>query len=67
MKLLIGLRVIKEHGIVNSIPVTLDMDIAAEKSHKLYVEHLKQEELKKLQKAFEKQWQVEKKRLHENL
>ena len=40
---------------------------AVEKSHELYVEHLKQEKLKKQQNTIEKQEQVEKKRKLEDL
>ena len=50
----IGMRAnkaaIKECGIVKSIPVTLDMIKATEKSHQLYVQHLKHELLKKHQR-----------------
>ena len=58
---LIELRAIKECGSVNNIPVTPDMVKAAKTSHQLYVQHLKQEQLKKWQKAIEKQEQAGKK------
>ena len=60
-KTLVGLRVITEYGNVDNIPVTLNVVKAAEKSHLLYEEHLKQEQLKKQQKAIKKQEQVKKK------
>ena len=68
---LIGLRAIKtaikECGSVNNIPVTLDMVKTAEKLHQLYEEHLKEEQLKKQQRANEKQEQVNKKRKLEEM
>ena len=56
---------IKEFGSVNNISVTFDMVKAAEESCQLYVEHLKQEQLKKKQKAVKKQEQAEKRELRE--
>ena len=68
---LIGLRAmepaIKECGSVSNIAVTLDMVKATEKSYQLYVENLKQEQLKKWQKAIKKPEQVEKKRKLEEM
>ena len=61
-----GLRVIKcainEYGGVTKVPITLDMVSAAERSHSIYKQHMREEESKKKKKEKEKEEIEERKR-----
>ena len=61
-----GLRAIKcainEYGGVTKVPITLDMVSAAERSHSIYKQHMREEESKKKKKEKEKEEIEERKR-----
>ena len=63
-----GLRAIKcainEYGGVTKVPITLDMVSAAERSHSIYKQHMREEESKKKKKEKEKEEIEERKKIN---